>query len=605
MIRFAKNNIYSINETRKVECKKFELSYVRKMLETSKCIMVVMHGETFYCYHEHYADYINIDFALSQLEQLECLSLQLLWKDRIESIIFEGCSEWVFQLYPMLKRENINVVVESEIWDIINGKVQLRHENRKELRVNINSEKEELYREFSFVMEILQFNRWKIINDVKKYLSQINANVFTCTIPEFGDLKERSEEEEYRNKMQIAITNGKLNINDECVMDSFQKIYGDDWKEIRRRCSDESMQHWLQTIYDVEYYLKNRKIYSHGGGKNRCYLIGPCIVEGNACPEGKSFPDYLQKCLDEYLNTKYKVVAISIPFYVVSNYLEIVKNLSIHSNDITICIEPVSQRCIKSYFENWSMLPDFDLLPVYDARISTQHWFADTPGHTSVLANEKLAEYLVENICKRINFQGVDCLLQRGDGYLLTSRESQINAYFKSIDRFQSVKTGETIGAVIMECNPITLYHENLVGYARGQVDYLYIFIYTKEGKYHTYEEETDNINYFIKKWDNIKVNPFIKLRGTNIVMPDFLPIKISSYLERQLKKEREFDMQRDIEIFVQYVVNKLNISVVFAGQDSAEEHDNTIWEGAERTLEDNGVILKEIPKRELSFEKA
>lgn len=598
MIRFTQDNKYSIKETKCIECNLFDLSFIRGELETSKCVMVTIQGNSFYCYQEYYADYIKIDFALAQLSQIECLSLQQLWKNRIECIQFDGCNEWVLQLFPLLKKEGINVLVKSEIWEIIGESPDFFYKGCKERKVNVNTTAAILYKEFSFVMEVLQFNRWKIMNEARNTLRQIKANIFTCTLPEFEDLIECSESEKYRNKLELTITNGKLNINDEYVSTAFQEIYGDEWREIRRRCTKDAMQHWLRTIYDVEYYIRNKRMYSHE--KNRCYLIGPCIVEGNTCPEGKSFPEYLQKHLDMFFENKYAVIAISVPFYVISNYLKIVKCLAVRSNDIIICIETVSQKCITCYFENWGDVPDFDFLEVFNSRSDTPEWFSNEPGHTSGYANMKLTEYLVGSIKRQINASNDNILLQKGEGYLSIEKENQIKTYLESTDCFSHIEMGKRVGAIIMKCAPITLGHEYLIDYARKHVDYLYIFVVKQNDSCIRFADRLAMLNQCIKKWDNIKVNSFDKFTESSIVMPDFLPKKISYRLERQLNKDNEVDVWQDVEIFARYIASALNISVLFAGKEEAEEDANGENIDIKRTLEDYGIELEDIAKMKI-----
>ena len=600
MIRLEKNTTIDVRHIAEITCDKFELSVIQKMLSQAQCVKVNMNQDFFYCFSEFAPDYINIEFALSQFKSLESLLLKYFWKNKIEKVTFLGCNDWVLQLYPLLLEEGILVEVKGEIWRIIHGENDLfcteSYTDYKELSVNTQAQKKGLYNEFVFVIEILQFNRWKIMNDVRKFLKQIGANVFTSTIPEFEDLERKSEEECYRNERQMTITNGRLNMNSEDVISNFEKIYGENWRDIRRRCATEAMAHWLCAIYDVEYYLRNKKSYSYE--KNRCYLIGPCIVEGSTCPEDGSFPEKLQKYLNENFLERYSVIAITIPFYVINNYLEVVKSLAIRTNDIVLCVEPVSKKCISCYCENCGIVPDIDQLEIFNTRNEGEIWFADAPGHTSAFANQKLAEYIGRYIRNNINTKRVNTLLQKGTCSLHNEKIEMINKYLQSMDKFQDDDMEKRTGAIIVKYDSASFRHEYLIDYARKKVDYLYVFLIKGEEEKLFFEESLQSVKQYVKDWNNIIVTSSDRFAGSNIDIADSSPQKIPSYLRRKLKKEGEVDAWQNMEIFAQYVAPQFKISLLFVEEeDKAEKDFSGINNEVERILNDYGMNLIEIPQ--------
>lgn len=591
MIRFERFNKFLLKDIVAYTYDKLDLSVIREVLETNQCIKIFMGDKSFYCYQEYYPEYFNIDFALNQLNLLESLSLHQLWEGKINSIVFEGCNEWVFELYFLLRKENVDVRVESEVWEIIYGDFGVNNGTSKEMRINANLDKDNLYNEFFFVMQILQYNKWKTITESKQFFSHMGVNFFICTIPEFEDLKFVTSKEIYRHERKLAITNGSLNINDNQVITYFRRIYGESWKEIRKRCTKEPMQHWLKTIYDVDYYLKNKKIYSYG--INRCYLIGPCIVEGGTSKAGESFPDMVQKYLDMYWAEKYAVMTISIPFYVVKHYLEILKSLSVRSNDIIICLDEVSQKNVKKCLKYNGIEPDIEFKDFFDLRKEGEIWFADRPIHTSSYGNKKLALYLIERIKEKCSFQKKNFILQRGKGYLLKKEIDVIDEYLKTIDLFSEIKEGETVGAIVMNCNPLTLGHEYLIEYARTKVDKLYIFVVQEDRSYIPFEDRIYLVKQYAKKWSNVKVNR----SGTFILSSITMPL----YFEKEQRKDEIVDAWKDIEIFAQYIAPRLKISIRFVGEERTDRITYQYNREMERTLNDYGIKLQEIPRKELN----
>lgn len=590
MIRFEPFNKFSYKNIATFTYDKLDLSVIREVLETNQCIKILMGDKSFYCYQEYYPEYLNIDFALTQLNLLENLSLHQLWENKINSIVFEGCNEWVIELFFLLKRENVDVRVESGVWEIIYGDPGIIKGRIKETRINANLYKDDLYNEFSFVMQILQYNKWKAITKSKHFFSHMGANFFICTIPEFEDLEVVTSKEIDRHERKIVITNGSININDDQVITYFRKIYGESWKEIRQRCTKEPMQHWLKTIYDVDYYLKNKKIYSYG--INRCYLIGPCIVEGSTSKVGESFPDRVQQYLDMYWPEKYAVMTISIPFYVVKHYLEILKSLSIRSNDIIICMDEVSQKNVLVCSKYYGIKPDIEFKDCFDLRKEDEIWFADRPIHASSYANRKLALYLIERIKEKYTVQKKNCFLQRGKGYLLKKEVDEIDEYLKTIDLFSEIKEGETVGAIVMNCNPLTLGHEYLIEYARALVDKLYIFVVQEDRSYIPFEDRIYLVRQCVKKWSNVKVNPSGTLILSSITMP--------LYFEKEQRKDEIVDAWKDIEIFAQYIAPRLKIAIRFVGEERTDRITYQYNREMERTLNDYGIKMQEIPRKEL-----
>lgn len=588
MIRLEQTNKNLFCKTVSITCDKLDFDDIRKYFEDNICVEVLVKNRIFYCYKEDYPEYANIDFALKEFGSLPCLSLHEFWKNNNRRVVFSGCNEWVVKLVPLLVREGVNVKVD-EIWNFIWDDVNILKDTsieELEVLVNANAKSFDLYNEFSWVMDILQFQRWKTMNATKAYFSEMGAKVLTCTIPEFVDLKEYTPAEEYRNSKQMNITNGRMHLTDEDVVMNFQKVYGDDYAEIRQRCKTEPMNHWMQAIYDAEYYLKNRKVYSQG--KNRCYLVGPCIIEGNTAPSGGSFPELVQKFLDRCMEEKYAVMTISIPFYVVNNYLKILQYLAVRSNDILICIDEISQKNITAT----GLKPDIDFKALYDNRSRDEEWFADKPIHTSVLANKMLSKYLVDFIKHNIDFMDdKNDLLQYGKGYLLKDELEQIEQYLNGIDLFVGDNTRKKIGAIVMNCNPITLGHQYLIDYAKSQVDYLYIFVVQEDKSYITFEDRINLVRMYVGKQENIKVNPSGTLILSSVTMP--------MYFEKEEKKNVVVDAWKDVEIFAQYIAPRLGISVRFVGE---EKTDMITWQynrEMERTLQDYGIEFREIPRKE------
>ena len=575
------NNIIKL----KMENIDIELNKLHELLEMCECVELSMNEKVLYCVDEKFSDYSNIDFALSELGSLEDVYLLQFWSGKLPIIILEGCNEWAIRLMRILRRENVRVVLRGEIWNVM-GFYLNDNDIEGEQLIVINSEKKwnDLYQEYYFIMELLQFNRWVITNKAKQYVCKLGAKAFCVAIPEFKDLNDASDSEKWRNQKRLNITNGMLDLGEEEIENELQKLYGDHWKKLREDCADNSNQHWLRMVTSVAYYLRNRKSYSVG--RARCYLIGPCIVEGKNVEAKSNFPQLLSEYINLVFPDQYSVVAIAVPFYVVKNYINIVKSLSIHNNDIIICIDEVCKENTELCDKFWGFKTDIDLEKKFSTRRQAV-WFADKPIHTTALGNQVLADTVGKYISDKIRWNKEEVILQKAKGYLLDDELEQLDEYLDSIDRFEE---NGRIGAIVMNCNPMTLGHEYLIDYARGQVDYLYIFVVEENKSLIPFQDRYAMVYNYVKKLDNVKVNP-----SGNLIISQFtLPM----YFEKEEKKKIVIDAWRDIDIFAQYIVPNLNISQRFVGE---ETQDYITWQynrEMERTLVEYGCQLIEIPRK-------
>lgn len=585
MLRFLSrpcgNNVVEL-KTEKIDT---DLSKIHELLEMCECVKLYVNEKVIYCVDEKFCDYCNIDFALSELATLEKVNLFQFWNSRLPVIVLEGCNEWAIRLMSILRRENVKVGLRGDIWGTI-GYCLNNNVIEGEQFIIINSDKKwnDLYLEYYFIMELLQFNRWIALNMTKEYVCNSGGRAFCIAIPEFKDLNDTSDSEKRRNQKKLNITNGMLDLDEENITNELQKLYGHQWRELRKNCADNSNQHWLKVVTDVAYYLRNRKTYSVG--RARCYLIGPCIVEGKNVEAKSSFPQLLSEYIDSLFPDQYSVVAIAVPFYVVQNYINIVKSLSIHKNDIIICIDEVCTENEGLCNKFWGFETDLDLKRTFSARREAA-WFADKPIHTTALGNQIIAETVSKYISDSIVWAKEEEIIQRGKGALLDNESDQLDEYLNDIDKFE--KSG-TVGAIVMNCNPMTLGHEYLIDYARKRVEYLYIFVVEENRSFIPFQDRFTMVCNYVKKWTNVKVNPSGRLIISRLTLP--------MYFEKEDKKNVVIDAWRDIDIFAQYIVPKLNISYRFVGE---EPRDFITWQynrEMERTLAEAGCQLIEIPRK-------
>lgn len=396
-----------------------------------------------------------------------------------------------------------------------------------------------------------------------------------------GALDEKTTiDEEYRRKIGLTPGVPENKWSEPLIRDQINKIEGCeityyDWY------SENDKKQW--DYIKINGKLVFRKIFGEINRSDKIYLIGSCIVRG---VHVKSFEESLGGCIWKRLNQmglNYSVICISLDQNDLGEYQMVFDTLLLSENDIIIlALQPNVDQWILSK-------SDIPVMDIMKKRVGD--WFWDCPAHTTYAGNRALATEIVDKylLSKCGSKKEVSEYLQIGREFLSETEKEALNNYIVKIKMARSISMDQNIGAIVMNCNPMTKGHCYLIEEARKRVDYLYIFVVEEDRADFSFEERF----YIVKKETENMNNVIVVPSGQYIISYTTMPL----YFEKEEKKNEQLDAANDLRIFGQYIAPLLGIKERFVGEEPFDLVTRQYNEEMKKILPFYKVRVTEIPR--------
>ncbi|MFP3154972.1 adenylyltransferase/cytidyltransferase family protein [Lachnospiraceae bacterium ZAX-1] len=574
----------------------------------------------YFCYNDYLTGvYDRIEACLTGFESKDqYLFIEDVYPN-IEQVCIHGFNEWAFRIYHILKKRNVSVSVYGEQWELLLGITNVGEEayvaeQTFDIWAESAPEQNDICNQISVFLSTFSKNSQQQAVlasniDFLSMLATINAEYIECVVsaqlkkrghciflayvPSYEQLKTHTSFEEARySKMLLSFKSTKI-----ATVEQIKRVYGMTGEEIEKRNSQNP--HYAEgewntkviQIQDESFVLKQSVKYK----RNRLYLIGPCIVDGSSLLLEDSFVSLVQEYLDFYqLDYSIAVSVISNERY--HKYKDFLESLARNKNDIIVCIRQGNHRNVDRYLDLTNHI-DIDFTDVYNKRPLKEEYFFDEPIHSNGKANramvkEMFEKHLIPSI-ESMDFSEEEAPLQKME--LLTKDGLlALEQYLHRIERFLfRPKRPSTIGAIVMNCNPITLGHQYLIETAKTFVDYLYIFIVEEDRSFFPFKDRLHLAREAVSQLKNVSVIP----SGAFILSYRTFP----SYFEKEESRDIKIDAAADIELFATYIAPALNIQVRFVGQEPFDKITEQYNRQMELQLEDYGIRFLEIPRKEVA----
>lgn len=333
-----------------------------------------------------------------------------------------------------------------------------------------------------------------------------------------------------------------------------------------------------------EFYVRGKSIETknYGNGKHHIYIIGPCIAMSSCVlREEESIGCILAEKLKE---KDYAVECIMYPLHHSMLYEEMIQSLTLMENDIVILIDRLMEK-----------KPDYQSdLPVADIIKKRQDdWFWDIPMHATAKGCFEIANAMANWLEPLLNDTVSDdpkCL-QMGKVILDEKAQKKLEKYIRQVKECQRIEKGSSVGAIVMNCNPMTRGHLYLIEHARSKVDYLYIFVVQEDKSDFRFEERFAMVKQVTEQFENVIVVP----SGEFVLSYATMPL----YFEKEEKKEETLDAVHDLTIFGEYVAKELGITKRFVGEELLDLVTRQYNEAMKRILPNYGIEVEEIKRLE------
>lgn len=316
-------------------------------------------------------------------------------------------------------------------------------------------------------------------------------------------------------------------------------------------------------------------------------IFGPCMVYGALVDDKHTIASYLQRKVNvnnmDYSINNYGLRAMEFP-----EQVRIADNVNIKHGDKMIFIISSEEK------EKLARLGFTDietLLPVFNNN-TLHNYFLDKPVHCNHIANEYIADYIYDKIKK--NLLVINSQNKKSAVPIKKNQKRNLFSNNKFMDEYLSMLKSLDIpdgpnGAILMNCNPFTYGHYNLIKYASKQVEELFVIVVQDDKSVFKFEDRYKMVQKGCKDFSNVTVIPSGKIFGSSMIFPE--------YFNREEKTDVIIDVSLDMEIFADYIAPTLNVKKRFVG----EEKTDIITASYNRELKNNlplsGIEVIEIPR--------
>ena len=392
----------------------------------------------------------------------------------IKLVVLSELNEFTYKFYKVLKEIGVSTRTEGYLWTLI---------GINDNNTGVVSENKICYATPELVRHIGHFIYQKECVSEVEALRKKGINAYTLVIPYREDLNEFSLLEDIMFKPEGALS---------LIAKKKHKTKLD--KYVLSKCLGDNVKNIIEA--------KEEYIYPDilGDEEATIYLVGPCIVSGEAGLESFSLARILKGLIeDKSLAYKIKRVGINRNNPAV---VSIVEELDITDKDIVFLF----REHWEAYLEKYDSC--IDLAPVYHQRTTEQLFFTNIPIHTLRAGNEAIANYMLPYIIENASKSRTGQYLQLGVPFLTIREKKRLMNYIETVKIPCEINKHDTVGAIVMNGNPFTYGHMYLIEEAAKIVTYLYVMVVEEDLSEFKYVDRIRMIREGVRHIPNVSVVP-------------------------------------------------------------------------------------------------
>ena len=317
-------------------------------------------------------------------------------------------------------------------------------------------------------------------------------------------------------------------------------------------------------------------LYQNKDYNNIVFFIGTCVFVGSRVEDKNTIPSIVQKMVNDE-GLKYNVVNKS-SWDDVNGRIWKILNTKMKKGDIVVIHEIGKLKNCTNI--NATRIAYNNKMP-FD-------WFTDTfphaNHHATAIWAESIFNVIKNDMSKTHEIVDRDSLedVQSRKIYI---KKFYIDRYFKEID----LNSFNTVGSIVMNCNPFTKGHRYLVEQAKTYVDFLIIFVVEEDRSFFAYEDRIKMVENGVSDIDNVFVVP----SGDFILSSSTFPEYFIKIMDSDIVNNVEFD----INLFAECIASNLNITHRFVGQELSDKVTNEYNKAMHKILPKYGIKVVEIPR--------
>ncbi|MBE6959055.1 MAG: [citrate (pro-3S)-lyase] ligase [Ruminococcaceae bacterium] len=176
-----------------------------------------------------------------------------------------------------------------------------------------------------------------------------------------------------------------------------------------------------------------------------------------------------------------------------------------------------------------------------------------------------------------------------GDVLLMEDRQNGIHDFLAAIPK----TSAETVGAVVMNCDPFTLGHLYLIETAAKSCEHLYVFVLSEDKGCFPAADRLELVKRGTAHIPNVTVCP----TGPYLISSATFP----TYFLKDRDQATQIHCQLDLEIFTRHFAPVLGITRRFVGTEPLSVMTNQYNDVLKATLPTYGITVTEIPRLTVS----
>lgn len=416
----------------------------------------------------------------------------------------------------------------------------------------------------------------------------IKTLVISSALDEYEEKKEEFKlDTKHRSPMDLS--NCQNNFEEE--QRKFWRYKGEYCQELRENFN---LWQWVEgRQYPHWKDIKSTKINYYDGERFTCgnpesyertmYLFGPCIVTSSYAADEETLGSFLRKKVDSeiYISNRGSLWA---------NINYAMRNICYKSGDMII----IFGRDKKIYETN--NIKTHTILDVFREIPNLQDNMWDLIYHCNGVAMEYIANK-VYDICMSADLFSKEHLHSLEKTICSFGKEEKEVAVPKELEEWlEQVKKykregGDTVGSIVMNCNPFTRGHRYLIEEASKKVDILYIFILEEDKSFFKFEDRIKMVRLGVADLKNVVVIPSGKYMISSVTLP--------GYFEKETNPYGDCDAANDLGLFGGVIAKEFGIQIRFAGEEPIDIFTRQYNQSMKRILPEYGIEFREIPRKE------
>jgi [citrate (pro-3S)-lyase] ligase len=196
---------------------------------------------------------------------------------------------------------------------------------------------------------------------------------------------------------------------------------------------------------------------------------------------------------------------------------------------------------------------------------------------------------------------GMWCVAQTDQAVMLESRRDGLAGYLRRVqketigqlaEKGMEAAGGKCVGAIVANCNPLTLGHMHLIETAADQVDLLHVFVLAAEQEFMPAADRLALVRQATADMPNVAVHS----GGDYLVSPATFP----TYFHKDEAAGLAANCKLDVELFAHHVAPMLGITKRFVGTEPTCGITRQYNECMQELLPQAGIELEVVPRLEV-----